>query len=454
MGYVTVAGATGLTLGLNQDTTTLMQGLLDTAQEIQNGLNAGHEGIPQSEISALEGDGSNPAWGALLAAQAVGVVAIDGALKQDSGGSIETLAGQGTYNATASTIEIGSTTGSGLDQSVNIRGGSGTTNVMDGDAGTVAYVGGSGDVNYYAAAGDTFFLSGTGKDVIHTMGGTDTIYAYGSTPTVTGNWTAPGTAGSDDATQFEGTGSTLDVYNGVVVQDTAYDTVNTVDSVSFFNGNSNNAVVTINGGVFDTINGGSALFVQDLSDSTINADSGLTVSGGTQDTIAASGSATLTFISASTATPVADTVTGSNATIFGAAGVDLTAATSGTTTYYAGSGNETLNGGTAGAVYAVAGSGNDTLVGGTGNDTLVGGTGATEFEFIKGQDGRTDIIQDFGKSAGNTVLLSGYDATPASIQAMLDQATISGGNTTISLDDQTQITFVGVTDLKAQNFKS
>ncbi|CAM2978577.1 hypothetical protein AA15237_0639 [Komagataeibacter xylinus NBRC 15237] len=102
----------------------------------------------------------------------------------------------------------------------------------------------------------------------------------------------------------------------------------------------------------------------------------------------------------------------------------------------------------------MAGSGNDTLVGGTGNDTLVGGSGATEFEFIKGKDGGTDIIQDFGKSAGNAVLLSGYGATPASIQSMLDQATISGGNTTISLDDQTQITFVGVTDLKAQNFKS
>ncbi|QHC34775.1 calcium-binding protein [Komagataeibacter xylinus] len=444
MGYVTVAGATGLTLGLNQDTTGLMQDLQQNAA--QNARNALDEGISPNEITSLEGDGSNPAWGAVLAAQAVGVVAIDGALRQDSDGRIETLAKAGTYNVTAGTVEIGSETNGVLDQTINIQGGSGSTNVMDGDDGTVVYAGGSGNVDYYAAAGDTFFLSGTGQDVIHTMGGTDTIYAYDSTPTVTGDWTAPG-AVTGTATQFSGAESTLDVYNGVVVQDTEYDTVNTADSDGFFNSRSDNATVTINGGAHDTINAGTALVVQDLDDSTINA----------------SQSAALTFISASTPMLVADTVTGSSATIFGAAGVDLTATTSGRATYYAGSGNETLDGGTAGAVYAVAGSGNDllvggkgssTLVGGMGNDTLVGGSGATEFEFIKGKGGGTDIIQDFGKSAGNAILLSGYDATPASIQSMLDQATISGGNTTVSLDDKTQITFVGVTDLKTQNFKS
>ncbi|MGY6768087.1 calcium-binding protein [Komagataeibacter sp. NFXK3] len=449
MGYVTVAGATGLTLGLNQDTTAVIQSLQDTAAEKALGAlvpYAQEEGISPSEVNSLDGEKSASAWGAVQAAQALNVVAVDGALKNASGGSIETLAGAGTYDATAGTVEIGSETGSALDQTVNIRGGSGATNVMDGDEGTVVYVGGSGSVDYYAAAGDTFFLSGQGQDVIHTMGGTDTIYAYDSTPTVTGDWNAPGAA-ANTPQQFGGTESTLDVYNGVVVQDTEFDTVNTADSEGFFNSGSGNAAVTINGGAYDTINAGTALVVSGLDDSTINA----------------SGSATLTFISPGTAMPVADTVTGGNATIFGAAGVELSAATSGTTTYYAGSGNETLDGGTAGAVYAVAGSGNDMLVGGTGNntlvggmgnDTLVGGSGATEFEFIKGKDSGTDIIQDFGKSAGNAILLSGYDATPASIQSMLDQATISGGNTTVSLDDQTQITFVGVTDLKAQNFKS
>lgn len=477
MGYVTVAGATGLTLGLNQDTTAQMQDLQqNAAQNAQNMLNAINEGISRNEITALEGDSSNPAWGAALADQAVGMLAIDGALKEVSGGSIETLAGAGTYDASARTIEIGSKTSSVLDQSINIRGGSGATNVMDGDAGTVVYAGGSGNVNYYAAAGDTFFLSGKGQDVIHTLGGTDTIFAYDSTPTVTGDWTAPGPGGSAP-TQFNGDGSTLDVYNGVVVRDIQFDTVNTTNADGFFNSGSGNATVSITGGMDDTINGGTSLNVSELSDSTINASHGLTVSGGMQDTISASQSATLigvdqssvsvggtlTFISGASSMPVSDTVTGGKATIFGAAGLDLTAATSGTTTYYAGSGNETLNGGAAGSVYAVAGRGNDslvggagssTLVGGMGNDTLAGGKGATEFEFIKGKNSGTDIIQDFGKSAGNAILLSGYDATPASIQSMLDQATVGGGNTTVSLDDQTKITFVGVTDLKAQNFKS
>ncbi|WP_408886877.1 calcium-binding protein, partial [Komagataeibacter swingsii] len=238
------------------------------------------------------------------------------------------------------------------------------------------------------------------------------------------------------------------------------------------------AKLTVEGGASDTIYGKGNLLADSVSDSTIQAQAKLTVSGGSNDTISASHSTRLDDVDASTisvsvhgsltfidgSNGISDTVTGSYATIYGTAGLDLTANIGATTTYYASSGNETLDGGlSTGKLYARAGSGNDTLIGGSGYDTLRAGTGddlfvagsaQTEFEFIKGKAGGNDIIQDFGKSAGNVVKLSGYDAKTSSIQAMLDNATIAGGNTTVSLTDNTRITFVGVTDLKVQNFKS
>ncbi|GCE84469.1 hypothetical protein [Komagataeibacter diospyri] len=262
------------------------------------------------------------------------------------------------------------------------------------------------------------------------------------------------------------------------VSDTIYGKGNLlVDSVSDSN-IQGHAKLTVDGGVSDTIYGKGNLRTDSVSDSTIQAHAKLTVSGGSNDTISASHSThlddvdtstisvsvhgSLTFIDGSNG--ISDTVTGSHATIYGTAGLDLTANTGTTTTYYASSGNETLDGGlSTGKLYARAGSGNDTLIGGSGYDTLRAGTGddlfvagsaQTEFEFIKGKAGGNDIIQDFGKSAGNAVKLSGYDAKSSSIQAMLDNATIAGGNTTVSLTDNTRITFVGVTDLKVQNFKS
>ncbi|GAB6967655.1 hypothetical protein JCM25156A_16920 [Komagataeibacter kakiaceti JCM 25156] len=474
MGYVTVTGATGLTLGINQDSSQIIQGLQQVGE--QTALKA------LSSLSAASGvDAVAVAGGVICSAEstrAAGVQMIDGVIRAAAGAQgVQEITQGGVFTAgnSVSAIDIGSTTSALLDQGMALAGGDNAINVMDGNLGTVEFNAGAGDVNYYAAGGNTVFVSGTGNDLVHTMGGSDTVYGYAGTPTVSGAWNAPD---SSTAT-FNGGGSSIEVIDGVMVRNESNDTITTYDDGGFFEGEyTRQTINTVQGGQDDVISGQGRLVVDSVSDSSINSDGALSVTGGSNDTISASMTTqiegtensviqvsvpgTLTFIGG--ANGVSDTVTGSNATIFGTAGLDLAANGSGGMTCYAGSGNETLDGGlSGGTLRMVAGSGNDTLIGGngqamlqagTGNDVLRAGHDATEFDFIKGQAGGADIIQDFAGSSGNIVRLSGYDTTPASIQSMLEHATVAGGNTTIGLEDSTRITFVGVTDLKAQNFKT
>ncbi|GAN96179.1 outer membrane protein [Komagataeibacter europaeus NBRC 3261] len=468
---VTVTGATGLTLGINPDKSDIILGL-HKVSEVAALQSLGN--VSSAEVSALQQAYGNdiPA----LAVRMFGVAGIDTVMEQ-SGGVNQQITTAGTHTVTGTEVEIGSTTSTPLNSRIILKGATHAATVIDGDMGTVDFVAQSGDVNYYAAGGNTDFVSGKGNDTIHVLGGADTIYGADGRPTVTGDWNAPGSTA--DAARFNGGDVNLRVIDGVMVQDVSHSTISGYGDDDYF-GEHNPACYTntIDGGVSDSIYGNNNLVVDSVSDSTIRGDEALTVSGGSNDTISASYSTHLDDVNASTisvsvngsltfidgSNGISDTVTGNHATIYGTAGLDLTANTKTTATYYASSGNETLDGGlSTGNLYAVGGSGNDTLIGGSGHDTLQAGTGddllmagsaKTEFEFIKGKAGGNDIIQDFGKSAGNVVTLAGYDAKSSSIQAMLDNATISGGNTTVSLTDDTRITFVGVTDLKVQNFKS
>ena len=142
--------------------------------------------------------------------------------------------------------------------------------------------------------------------------------------------------------------------------------------------------------------------------------------------------------------------------LFGAAGGDMSSG-SGTTAggllFVAQSGNETLNasaatsnnvmiGGldTAGHDVIVAGSGDDTLIAQLSATTLTGGSGSDLFSFVNGDGGSQAMIANF--TSKDEVLLSGYGASAAN--TALQNASTSGGNTTLTLSDNTQITFVGV----------
>ena len=473
MGYVTVTGATGLTLDVNPDSSDIILALKEMGEETALstlGQFALDENVSGTQLVSLKGDFGSSGF---QQARLLGLAGIDYGMDDAAAAQLQEVTTGGSYNVTGSAVEIGSTTSSVLDQQLLLYGGSTPTTVIDGDAGMVDYQAATGSVDYDAAGGDTLFFTGSGADDMHVMGGSDTVYAFDSTPTVTGDWDAAGST----TPLFNSGGTTLTAINGEVLQDINHSTVDTYILTNFF-GDASAQLNTITDGEADTINAQGELAVESVSGSAITVDGSLSVTGGSGDTISASASSLLSGVDASTisvsvpgtlqfldgSNGIVDTVTGGNATIFGTAGLDLRANTSGSTTYYASSGNETLDGGlSTGKLYAAAGSGNDTLIGGSGQDTLQagmgddllsGGNGTTEFDFINGKAGGHDLIQDFGKSAANIVNLSGYDATPATIQSMLDNATIAGGNTTVSLGDSTSITFVGVTDLKVQNFKS
>lgn len=106
----------------------------------------------------------------------------------------------------------------------------------------------------------------------------------------------------------------------------------------------------------------------------------------------------------------------------------------------AGNGNETLS--------AALSTGNVTLVAGSGKDVLVGGKGHDVFEFIQGQSGGKDLILNF--SSNDKVALIGYELDEVSIA--LATAVTHHGSVSITLSDNTKITFSGVANLKSSNF--
>ena len=149
-------------------------------------------------------------------------------------------------------------------------------------------------------------------------------------------------------------------------------------------------------------------------------------------------------------------------TVFGSMGSDVTFANSSTpgAIMVAESGNETLTaafsqsnntlvGGT-GADSLVGGSGNDVFWAGPGGDTMTGGAGANAFNFANGSSGGTYLIADFTSS--DVVNLINYGANAAA--NALAAATTVNGSLTISLADNTKITFLDVPSVSAGNIHS
>ena len=146
-----------------------------------------------------------------------------------------------------------------------------------------------------------------------------------------------------------------------------------------------------------------------------------------------------------------------NSMLIGGSGNSMLVGGSGNSTMFAGTGSSTLFGGSgssnmiggasgdmivggAGSSTLAGGAGNDTLIGGTGQSTLYGGADNNMFVFSTVFGGGKAVIGDFGASAGNRLAIQGYGTTTADL---LRNAVVSGGNTTLSLSDGTQITLVG-----------
>ena len=124
----------------------------------------------------------------------------------------------------------------------------------------------------------------------------------------------------------------------------------------------------------------------------------------------------------------------------------------------AGIGNETLSAAMAsGADSLVAGSGHDSLIGGTGNDTFFGGSGSSTmlggsghdvFTFVKTLDGGTDLVVNF--TGMDKIDLQGYG--PHAVKDALASQTYANGSVTITLADNTRVTFAGINQLTKGDF--
>jgi Ca2+-binding RTX toxin-like protein len=149
-----------------------------------------------------------------------------------------------------------------------------------------------------------------------------------------------------------------------------------------------------------------------------------------------------------------------NATLFGGGSGDQLFTQGGKAqALHAGAGNETLFGGAGfGADTFYAGPGHDQVFGGIGNDTFVAGTGAAtitavpgndRFVFVNGQAGGTDSIQGFMHGL-DKVDLQGYGKNE--VTKALKSQHVVGTNDTITLSDDTKITFANTTMLTADDF--
>jgi plastocyanin len=129
---------------------------------------------------------------------------------------------------------------------------------------------------------------------------------------------------------------------------------------------------------------------------------------------------------------------------------------------HAAGGNETLFGGFASGMDTFyAGSGSDQITGSTGQSTFVLGTGSATisagssgspsvFEATNGSAGGTDLVRGLSSTSQLDIVLTGYGPNEA-VNALEGQTT-NGSSVTITLSDNTKITFADIVDLTASNF--
>ena len=295
-------------------------------------------------------------------------------------------------------------------------------------ASTVA--GGSANDMIKTANGMNLLFLDTGADTVQS-GGADTIVAGSGNDTV--NLTGTG------AMVFGGSGNLL-------VQNTGG-----ADTVSAGPG-AETISAAASGGLYFLNNSSSTLFIASgLTASTIVGGSGpATVFGGSGSNVMFQGTGSLTFNAQSSDSIIVSQASSPGATFFASNGgqVWLFGSNNGNL-FVAGAGNVTLQGAGAsgnnlyfagsGADSMVAGSGADTMVASSGAATMVGGAGADLFDFIKGTTGGTDLIQNWNNA--DALNLFGYGNSPIVSQQVVN------GSLVLTLNDNTKITFQGITSL-------
>ena len=372
------------------------------------------------------------------------------------------------------------------------------TALSEGAGNAVVTLTGAGDIlagnnqdDTITAAGNAESISaGTGNNLLFVSGSHDTVSAQGIATFQLGGSAASdavfaglGATSISDAgkgdTLFGGAGQTIVTTSGsdasVVGGSAELDVTDSGSGTSIAAGTAAAFVTLAGSGA--SVSGGVGRFAASLSvldsgsSDTIHAGQGFTAVTATGGSFVQGGAGQLNFVGG---TGPSTLVGGSgDTTVFG--GTGLTSVVGGadgaftyvnTTTgglYYAAhNGNETVDASLSKAANTIYGgrdpSAHDLLIGGVGNDfmnagegadTLVGGGGQNEFFFWSqfGGPNANHVIGDF--SAIDTVFLVNYGGGAAG--AAIANATTSGGSTTITLSDNTTITFTGVTNSAALN---
>jgi Ca2+-binding RTX toxin-like protein len=223
-------------------------------------------------------------------------------------------------------------------------------------------------------------------------------------------------------------------------------------------GSGNDTIFALGGGN-DTVNsgGGHDLIVLGSGHDVVNAVGSATVFGGTGSDTFHGGSGKDIVHGGTGGNNLLFAGTGPATLFCGGNGDTLFGAGSHPQALHAGSGNETLIGGAgadsfyggSGTSRIIGGSGNDTFVAGTGTASMTAGSGSNEFVFNKGHAGGSDSIQGFTHGS-DLVDLQAY--AKDAVKDALKSQVVSGGSDTITLSDNTSITFVGVSNLTTSDF--
>jgi hypothetical protein len=357
-----------------------------------------------------------------------------------------------------------------------VQGGHGRITVTGGTGGGAFFGGGVGG-NIITAGDGASTLAGAGPGDVLTAGATggDMLVAGPGAETLDGG------AASDADALFGGSGPdaiTTGAGADTVTAGTGADTVlahgptlafGSAAALTFANGAGASSVVagsgqsTVYGGTgriaFYGARGGGAVFGGSAGFNFLytGAQATTLAGGGSGDVLVSTGTGGNTLL----AGPGNQTLTGAassgNDAYFGNSGNVLIAAGTGSDTVVAGSGAQAIYGGASGATAVFAGSGQDTVVlggaaafvlCGQGHATVDGGSGPDIYGFANGAGG-TEVIDNF-RTGTDVLQLLGYTAGTAAT-AVAGQVD-AGGNTTVTLTDNTRITLLGVASIGGASF--
>ncbi|WP_438382349.1 calcium-binding protein [Asaia sp. BMEF1] len=469
MGIVTVVGSSGLTVQVTIDGARMESLASAYAKQISDAASTGSYG------SVDLGRNSNTVSN-LTTGTAQGVVTIGGSFAMN--GDYTNLL-IGSENSASGAV-------SPFGQPVTVNGTGITTSslsVLAGNTASTTFYAGNYNGTFVSTVGNNLFdgASHDGNWTIATGAGNDTINAASGVNNIR--------AGEGRNLIALGTGTNFVASEG---QDTITGVENASDTVTLIGGNSSvtlksNALVVdtaltgseisvgTNSSVFGgtgstvTFTGETGTIVGTVGD-TISAAGNLQVYHGSAQAISVSGS--LQFISGTGNTSISAGL----GTIWGANDLHATVDTDGRALFTANQpntiGNQYIDASSSrGTLDAWTGAGNNTLVGGSGSDhfvfgtrfedangnsyaTVTGGSGAANsFGVLAGHNGGDITITDFGSAAGNMFFMYNYKPADAdqAVKNLLNTATVSGGNTTLQLDNNMRVTFLGVGDLKTSS---